>query len=304
MYLLYFSRFVPLSLSGVLLNKNKNPERVSSRCCVIYSTNTLNRVRELLIVMEPTDETVLVARLKQTRKGLKSTFTKLENELRGLMSEDAHDAVINHKCDELRYAFDNFCYGHREYHDLLSDRADVVQSTEYFKAVEARYFEIKQFVERWHRARNKLRPADADDDVNPSDSVSQTASCTSSAARAAAKRASLMAEKAALSQKQALALEHMRLEQKREELELSTKIAMAEAEEIVYARYDERSKGTDILENNQLVGEDNQQTGEKNVVRSTEDKSGQHIQDQQTRKPPEITTNAPQFVPRQPNSEG
>ncbi|XP_063956773.1 uncharacterized protein LOC135154495 [Lytechinus pictus] len=85
-----------------------------------------------------------------------------------------------------------------------------------------------------------------EDSVRPEDSASQ---CNGSAvssmsgsrlwAKAMAKRAALKAEAERLKQQQELELEQLRLQQKRRELDLQTKIEIAQAEEQIFSLFDE-----------------------------------------------------------------
>lgn len=73
------------------------------------------------------------------------------------------------------------------------------------------------------------------DSVKPEDSVSQQGTLsTSSRLRTKARRAALVAEAAALREQQELEFEEFRLQQRKAELLLRTKLRIAEAEEVVY----------------------------------------------------------------------
>ena len=86
-----------------------------------------------------------------------------------------------------------------------------------------------------------------EDDINPEDSVSQcsvSTTCTSASRKARikvmAKKAALAAEYAALSEQRQLELQELKLKQKKAELRLGTRICCYEAEEKVYAQFEDQ----------------------------------------------------------------
>ncbi len=89
--------------------------------------------------------------------------------------------------------------------------------------------------------------ASQEGDIKPEDSVSQcNVSTTSTSAskkariQALARKAALDAEYLALSEQQELELQHLRIQQRRAELDLKTKLSCVEAEEKVFAQFEEQ----------------------------------------------------------------
>ena len=179
-------------------------------------------------------------KLKQRRSTAKGLVTRRKNELHALIDNNADVEFISTKAGELKNAFSAFDNAYKACAAYISDDT------------EGSYKDVEEGVIAC------LQRALINDDIRPEDSVSQagaaprqtdgtshvgsrisrTSSVTSERAKAAACKAALLAEAAAMKEQQQLALEELNLQHKRKELEMRINIAKADAEENAYRELD------------------------------------------------------------------
>ena len=191
------------------------------------------------------------------RKAAKSAVTRKENEILDEMCsfEETNLQSVKSKMDELVESMERFQKKHSDFHSLLLDGAERQSSEEYFEDVEEKYLHImdkiknyKQSVERKLASTEILlgESAGGAGSLRSSRSGrSRRSSVSSARVKAAAKKAVLQAEMAALDKQTQLEEEEMRLtillKQKKEKLRLETEMAKAHAEETVLAEAEESS---------------------------------------------------------------
>ena len=191
------------------------------------------------------------------RKAAKSAVTRKENEILDEMCsfEETNLQSVKSKMDELVESMERFRKKHSDFHSLLLDGAERQASEEYFEDVEEKYLHImdkiknyKQSVERKLASTEILlgeSAGGAGSFRSSRSGRSRRSSVSSARVKAAAKKAVLQAEMAALDKQTQLEEEEMRLtillKQKKEKLRLETEMAKAHAEETVLAEAEESS---------------------------------------------------------------
>ena len=188
------------------------------------------------------------------RKAAKSAVTRKENEILDEMCsfEETNLQSVKSKMDELVESMERFRKKHSDFHSLLLDGAERQASEEYLEDVEEKYLHImdkiknyKQSVERKLASTEILLGESAGGAGSLRSGRSRRSSVSSARVKAAAKKAVLQAEMAALDKQTQLEEEEMRLtillKQKKEKLRLETEMAKAHAEETVLAEAEESS---------------------------------------------------------------
>ena len=167
----------------------------------------------------------------------------------------------------------NFKEAHDKYHAELSDESAIRDSIKYVESVKRIGTAVFQSFNAWlPSAQCKLQEElDLASSLHPKDSISNIGSIKSKSAassrrrkskssassslsqssnasgarlRASAKKAALSVEAAALKRRQDIQLEELLLKQKKENFELETELAKAEAEEKVYCYCEEQHPST------------------------------------------------------------
>ena len=209
--------------------------------------------------------------LHRSRRSTKGNITKKIGQITLSMSLLLSVEEIAH---EFKDKVDAFRSAHANYHALLSEKDDILDSQDYYESESKRIDDFQLTIEQWIPKAGSGPCENAVSVVDPEESVSnvrsrsrahsQASSCKStvgSSARyvqsprlvAAVKRAALSAEAASLHKRQALQEEELRLkqeetkrqnlheearlclDQRKRELDLETEIAKVEAEERTYA---------------------------------------------------------------------
>ena len=210
--------------------------------------------------------------LKQSRGHAKGNITKKHRETQGLMKDMDNVDLVMIKLDSLRSAVDNFSMMHKKYHELLQDESAVRDSVAYYESVIHEYRQFEDEAADWTHVASRLQEAAKDieqeqhvvdketvnktvhtyikDEDNPSvhthvtkkgdnasvtSSRSKSSSIASAKAKVAAKKASLLAEAAAMAERRNLEREELLLKQKKRDLEIKVEIAKADAEEHAYS---------------------------------------------------------------------
>ncbi|XP_068716993.1 uncharacterized protein [Montipora capricornis] len=199
---------------------------------------------------------------RKTRSAANARITRKIKELTESFTNRENVADVRKWAQEFEEIAKNFRDAHNAYHATLEDDFEIQDSQEYFECENQQIVNFQRTLEEWFSR--------AESEINPYDSVSNTgtrsrtrtsrsksshtslrsseagSSAASPRTIAAAKRASLTAEVAALRQQQSLQKEELRLKQQQEEarlrleqrkqqLQLQTEIAKMEAEERIYA---------------------------------------------------------------------
>ena len=215
-----------------------------------------------------------IARLKESRKAYKASLTRKKNEIRELMMLDDCDYIeeVRRKESELDHAMTKFNQAQDAYDNILVDEEERNESFRYSQAETAKLYDFKELMLKWCR-RVEIDPTDSISNVasrisqntrvskastrSPTDAISNVASrvsqnsrvsktstssrssqATDAMLRAAAKRAVLAVEVAALDEKQALAQQKFLISQQEARLKLVTEMARAKAEEKVYKEFE------------------------------------------------------------------
>ena len=216
-------------------------------------------------------------RLRRSRRSAKGNITKKIDQITLSMSLLLSVEEMSSIAHEFKNTVDAFRSAHANYHALLSDEEDILDSQDYYESECKRIDELQQTIEQWIAKASSGPCENAVSVVHPEDSVSNVGSRSRARSRAslassrkstggssaryvqsprlvaAAKRAALSAEAASLHKQQALQEEELRLkqeetkrqqlheearlrlDQRKRELDLETKIAKVEAEERTYA---------------------------------------------------------------------
>ena len=143
----------------------------------------------------------------------------------------------------------NFNEAHDKYHAELSDESAIRDSIEYFESVKRIETAVFQSFDAWLQS----APCKLQEELNVrcwlpavfirrfyqqywfyQIGLSQSSTASNARLRESAKKATLSVEVAALKTRQNIQLEELLLKQKKENFELETELAKAEAEERVY----------------------------------------------------------------------
>ena len=216
-------------------------------------------------------------RLRRSRRSAKGNITKKIDQITLSMSLLLSVEEMSSIAHEFKNTVDAFRSAHANYHALLSDEEDILDSQDYYESECKRIDDFQLTIEQWIAKASSGPCENAVSVVHPEDSVSNVGSRSRARSRAslaslrkstggssaryvqsprlvaAAKRAALSAEAASLHKQQALQEEELRLkqeetkrqqlheearlrlDQRKRELDLETKIAKVEAEERTYA---------------------------------------------------------------------
>ena len=215
-----------------------------------------------------------ILRLKRSRSGSKAAVTRRQRELLELMRNSDDVDQVRAKFLELELAMRNFNEAHDKYHAELIDESAIRDSIEYFESVKREGTSVFKSFDAWlQSAEFKLQgELDLAISLHPEDSISNIGSVNSKSAassrghksvkssassrlsrssttscarlRASAKKAALSVEASALRTRQDIQLQELLLKQKKENFELETELAKAEAEEKVYTCCREQSQLT------------------------------------------------------------
>ena len=204
--------------------------------------------------------------LKTKRAHLKANVTRIVNRLKIWLEHPEDKELCSELSKRLDERFDEFMTTQRAFHQLLTDEDDIRKALTYQNTVAAEVAMIRQQLENVEeKATFQFDDKQLEDSIQPSDSASHvsrqrsstvsratTVSSTASSLRlkAVAEKASLQAQAALETQRQAIEKEELQLEvrrleeelklvQRRRKMELQTKIAMAEAVERTYAEAQE-----------------------------------------------------------------
>ena len=186
------------------------------------------------------------------------TSNNLENEILDEMCsfEETNLQCVKSKMEELVESMERFRKKHSDFHSLLLDGAKRQSSEEYFEDVEEKYLHIMDKIKNYEQSvERKLASTEillgesaggaGSFRSSRSERSSHRSSVSSARVKAAAKKAVLQAEMAALDKQTQLEEEEMRLtillKQKKEKLRLETEMAKAHAEETVLAEAEESS---------------------------------------------------------------
>ncbi|KAJ8017536.1 hypothetical protein HOLleu_44990 [Holothuria leucospilota] len=221
---------------------------------------------------------------RRARSSAKGNLTRKVNEIKGL-SDDPDK--VHEKCQELRSLLSEFQSKHEEYVCLLEDE-DKEEAEDYFAAVNDN---IETFLE------GKIVSTDSHEvipSVSPHDSVSQISARSSQSSlkvsRGKMLAAELKAEAEAIKQRHLLDMEELKLRQRREQLEINTKLAIAEARQD--ALTDEGSEVSSV--ESQVVSREDEGSckGDSDSVASRKKGLNQSTPDQQgTSAPPVVSGN-------------
>ncbi|XP_073237808.1 uncharacterized protein [Porites lutea] len=214
-----------------------------------------------------------ILRLKRSRSGSKAAVTKRQRELLELMKSSDNVDQVRAKFLDLEVAMRHFNEAHDKYHAELTDESAIRDSIEYFESVKRMGTAVFQSFDVWLQSAQfklqeeldlaiSLHPEDSISNISStksksaassrrrkskssaSSSLSQSSTASSAGLRASAKKAALSVEVAALKTRQDIQLEELLLKQKKENFELETKLAKADAEERVYSYCEERRLST------------------------------------------------------------
>lgn len=214
-----------------------------------------------------------ILRLKRSRSGSKAAVTRRQRELLELMKSSDNVDQVRAKFLDLEVAMRHFNEAHDKYHAELTDESAIRDSIEYFESVKRMGTAVFQSFEVWLQSAQfklqeeldlaiSLHPEDSISNISStksksaassrrrkskssaSSSLSQSSTASSAGLRASAKKAALSVEVAALKTRQDIQLEELLLKQKKENFELETKLAKADAEERVYSYCEERRLST------------------------------------------------------------
>ena len=214
-----------------------------------------NRVGTDDLIPGARDERTLAK--KRGRSAAKAAFTKCMNSTEQLIynSSGYNAEEVRESISRFEDCMHKFKSSHESYHAELTFVEDLEESQIYFEQVQRLFsekcFEFQNFIENCELSRR----ANIDDEITPEDSasnidlkskskLSSTASSKNSKSsssastcrlRATAKRAALEARAASLKSLHELQQEEISLKQRREQLEISSQIAEAEAEERVFS---------------------------------------------------------------------
>ena len=186
--------------------------------------------------------------LKKQRGIARGKLTRKRTEIENLMQDQANLETVKDSILKFDEVLVQFKCVHDSYHQQLSNSAEIEASIEYLSLVEENVSEFKANVATWIETVTGADSRESGDrehvEVHPEDSVSQVSSVSQSTvsarARAAARRAALEVEAAALRDRRALEQEELLLRYRREELELRTEMAKVSAEERAYAESEGR----------------------------------------------------------------
>ena len=211
--------------------------------------------------------------LKRSRSGSKAAVTRRQRELLELMKSSDNNDQVRAKFLDLEVAMRHFNEAHDKYHAELTDESAIRDSIEYFESVKRMGIAVFQSFDVWLQSAQfklqeeldlaiSLHPEDSISNISStksksaassrrrkskssaSSSLSQSSTASSAGLRASAKKAALSVEVAALKTRQDIQLEELLLKQKKENFELETKLAKADAEERVYSYCEERRLST------------------------------------------------------------
>ena len=214
-----------------------------------------------------------ILRLKRSRSGSKAAVTRRQRELLELMKSSDNVDQVRAKFLDLEVAIRHFNEAHDKYHAELTDESAIRDSIEYFESVKRMGTAVFQSFDVWLQSAQfklqeeldlaiSLHPEDSISNISStksksaassrrrkskssaSSSLSQSSTASSAGLRASAKKAALSVEVAALKTRQDIQLEELLLKQKKENFELETKLAKADAEERVYSYCEERRLST------------------------------------------------------------
>ena len=214
-----------------------------------------------------------ILRLKRSRSGSKAAVTRRQRELLELMKSSDNVDQVRAKFLDLEVAMRHFNEAHDKYHAELTDESAIRDSIEYFESVKRMGTAVFQSFDVWLQSAQfklqeeldlaiSLHPEDSISNISStksksaassrrrkskssaSSSLSQSSTASSAGLRASAKKAALSVEVAALKTRQDIQLEELLLKQKKENFELETKLAKADAEERVYSYCEERRLST------------------------------------------------------------
>ena len=214
-----------------------------------------------------------ILRLKRSRSGSKAAVTRRQRELLELMKSSDNVDQVRAKFLDLEVAMRHFNEAHDKYHAELTDESAIRDSIEYFESVKRMGTAVFQSFDVWLQSAQfklqeeldlaiSLHPEDSISNISStksksaassrrrkskssaSSSLSQSSTASSAGLRASAKKAALSVEVAALKTRQDIQLEELLLKQKKENFELETKLAKADAEEKVYSYCEERRLST------------------------------------------------------------
>ena len=214
-----------------------------------------------------------ILRLKRSRSGSKAAVTRRQRELLELMKSSDNVDQVRAKFLDLEVAMRHFNEAHDKYHAELTDESAIRDSIEYFESVKRMGTAVFQSFDVWLQSAQfklqeeldlaiSLHPEDSISNISStksksaassrrrkskssaSSSLSQSSTASSAGLRASAKKAVLSVEVAALKTRQDIQLEELLLKQKKENFELETKLAKADAEERVYSYCEERRLST------------------------------------------------------------
>ena len=213
--------------------------------------------------------------LRKSRSAAKANITKKIKEVTECFSNCENVADVRLKAQEFHDTANNFRDAHNTYHASLDDEFEIQDSQEYFECETQRIVNFQRTLDEWFAKAEDKHRRKVESEVDPRDSVSNAGSRSRARSKkslrsgsrvsetgssafsprtaAAAKRASLAAEAASLRRKQTLQEEELqlkheglkyqqhqeaaelRLQQRKQQLQLETEIAKTEAEEEVYA---------------------------------------------------------------------
>lgn len=171
------------------------------------------------------------------RKGYKSNFTRLCNEIRSLMVNPQNKNLIEQSVQKLRGMHVSLRNAAIAYADMLEVEAEKYKADAYVVVVDETMQEMEEEVVDWGKTVKDTPQVPA---VAPEDAASNAGSSTSSArARASAKKAGLLAKAAMLSRQRQLDEAELELRHRKAVLEVDTELAIATAEEETYQRFED-----------------------------------------------------------------
>ncbi len=190
-----------------------------------------------------------ILQLSRRRSTAKGNLNKKKKGLTEWQITRGNIGEAQEKMAEFADVGNKFYVAHSKYHSIIEDENDVVDSKEYLEKESKRIENFKSSFKDWIQ-RLQIIDSSEQDNVRPSDSISNVgrkqrssiqgsrskvgSSLASAQIAARARRAALEAEKIELIKAQALEVERLQLEQRKQELELNKELAKVEAEERVY----------------------------------------------------------------------